>query len=160
MINCFLPAKINRSDYNLFKDFFNAVCGEFFTAIIGKTFNNLNIQLQNPKNNNTIYHIMSKEDYISHKRCFDNQRAEKIPWIKYILFDNNCKQCENHLIWGKLHTNNRVRWYIYCKDKSYVIILEEYKSNIAYLVTAFNVTPQKSKELLKSYQYYIEYGIK
>lgn len=154
-----LPNTIDRAKFNIFKDYFNEVCKKFQESIIGQSFNGRIIKLQHPTNNKTIWHILSKEDLISHKRVFDSSRAAKITWISCLLHASSCSNCEQHKIWAKKHNGKAIRWFIYCEKEKYIIIFEEYGENILYLITAFNVTPQKELEFLRNYNDYLKYGI-
>ena len=154
-----LPETIERNDFDKFQDYFNEVCKRFQNSVIGQTFNGRIIKLQHPVNNKTIWHILSKEDLTSHRRVFDSSRAAKTTWISYLLYASTCTSCEQYNIWAKKHNGKSIRWFIFCKTEKYVIILEEYGSDVLYLITAFNVTPQKEREFLKNYAEYINFGI-
>ena len=154
-----LPDLIERKKYNNFEDFFNAICLEFQTFIVRNKFMGKTIHLARPEDNKTIRHIISKENLTSHRREVDNSRAEKITWIKHFLDTANCSKCINYHVWAKKAINNRNRWYIYCKQEKYVIILEE-NNEILYLITAFNVTPQKDKDFEKNYKDFLKFGCK
>ncbi len=158
--NCtYLPPLIYRKDYKNYQDFFDSICTEFTSFVIGISFKGRKIQLQHPQNNQTIRHIISKENPITSERIPNTSRAERIPWIKQLLKEENeCASCKDNLYWAKWH-GNKIRWYVYCSKIKYVIILEEYKQDIFYLITAFIVTKQKDKELMKDYQAYIKFGI-
>jgi hypothetical protein len=84
-------------------------------------------------------------------REFDNDRSQRLHWIKYHIDEN---KLENVLIYSVKEPNGK-RTYIYDKDEKYVVILEPLRSGDAYyLLTAYYVKGKDAKrnKFVKKYK--------
>ena len=153
-----LPQIFLRDDYTNLSTFWQAVRDEIINHVVGLTFQNKTVRLQNPQNHQTIWHIITKkQDLSDSSRFIDINRAAHVPWISFLL-SGNCNSCDNYLVWPKRH-KGATRWCVYCPEESYIVILEEKGKNELIIITAFIVTPHRAKDLCKEYQNYIKYGI-
>ncbi len=98
-------------------------------------------------------HIITRKNKYSGKRDFDRERTNKIHWIKPIIENKNDSRIKYFEKVNNKGFNQQYYWY---KEKSYIVIIRELKSDLL-LITAFSVdTMEKSK-----YQkYYNEYNEK
>lgn len=153
-----LPQIFIRNNYENLTAFWNVVRDEIINHVVGLTFHDKTVRLQNPQNHQTIWHIITKkQDSSNPSRYIDVSRAERVPWISFLLSERH-ENCLNFLFWRKRH-KGAIRWCVFCTEVNYIVILEEKGQNELIIITAFNVTPQRAKDLCKEYQNYIKYGI-
>lgn len=85
-------------------------------------------------------------------RKFDENRAKRIRWIKYLIV--NFDKVDRNILsffYEETEGKNRgkLRLYIWAKDHDYVVIIEKLNSNSSFLVTAFYIDEKYNK---KTYQ--------
>lgn len=159
MPNCILlPHLFCRDEYKNYTEFWHAIRDEILHHVVGLTFHQKIIRLQNPENYKTIWHIITKDTNSSNnERSIDRERAEHVPWIRFLL-SGECDTCDNFLVWRKRH-KRAIRWCIYCPKEKYVVILEERGHDELILITAFLVTQQRDHDFQKEYNQYVKNGI-
>ena len=106
----------------------------------------------------SFWHIISDE----HKgtpKCDKNripnlERCSKIVWVKPLITDLN--SCKHYKVWVQFHDKtNRNRYFIWCTNIDYLVILEDRKSFFK-LITAYPVRKSKKVQLNNHYEQYIK----
>lgn len=80
-------------------------------------------------------HVCTRESKHSGKRYFDTERANKIHWIKPVVYykdDTRVRYFE------RIHANGKNQQYYWLHEKNYVVIIREITQYLQ-LVTAFKV---------------------
>lgn len=86
----------------------------------------------------SFWHVISEGKGGDENRLPDLRRCESISWIKPLIQEDNT--CVHHKVWAKYHDKTKKdRWYIWCDELDYVVILED-RGSVFRLITAFNVT--------------------
>ncbi len=96
-----------------------------------------------------FYHIITKKNRKNKMRFYDDERTSKIVWILPIIRNYLCnEECciERIKVW-----KSEKRVSIYFQETRFLIILDE-KKRVYNFITAFPVTEQYNKSLLKRYQ--------
>ena len=142
-----------NGDYPKYQDY---IIKFFKENILNVNFDKKIIKFQNPQNDTTILHIISKNTD-GKNREIDLRRCERITWIPHLLQSEDCQQCDQFLVWKKPEPKrNRLRTYVFCANKNYIVVLEEHK-NILFLVTAFNVDNHHRTKYINEYNDYLKY---
>ncbi|QDO95280.1 hypothetical protein FNB79_15305 [Formosa sediminum] len=95
-------------------------------------------------------HICTRESKHSGKRNFDNQRANKIHWIKpVVLFKENARV----RYFERLHANGKNQQHYWLHEKDYIVIIREI-TNALQLVTAFKVDAVERRRFQNWYNAY------
>ena len=97
-------------------------------------------------------HIITRTDNEGN-RVPDYDRLRRITWIRPLI-TLNC-DCVYYKVWSALHERSKAyRWFIWCTQENYVIILEEQKKSYI-LITAYLVDEERTKKkFLKAYEKY------
>jgi len=95
-----------------------------------------------------FWHIVTKDNELTSKRCLNISRAQKIPWIKPLILAVPHASIKH---WRYLEGGGEIRHYIWSESTDYLVILEERKLRL-FLVSAFCIEPWKRKELDRKYQ--------
>ncbi|NLZ54917.1 MAG: hypothetical protein GX892_17585 [Thermoanaerobacteraceae bacterium] len=128
--------------YNLYMDDFiyNNV---YFRGVPVKTFTNLEY---NGKQQ-TFNHITTEG---SRDRLYNYLRCERYKWIKAMIEEKACENCEDLAIWPEVRRKKH-NILIWCRKTNFVVVLEKRKTDY-YLITAYCVTyPNKERDLRMSY---------
>lgn len=106
-----------------------------------------------------FWHLITKERWITNnsqkrkERLPDYRRAERLSWFAPVIRNIGDKEIK---FWRYLEGGSQVRLYIWLCDFDYAIILEEKEMKrgpVAFLITAFYVTGENSREKLsKKYE--------
>ena len=99
-----------------------------------------------------FWHIISRKN--GKNRIFDEQRAKRISWIKYIIIDYNKKHIK---LFYYCEDNHKIRLYLWLYQYDFVVILEKIQKqdNMAFIITSFYVDNEKKrKSFEKKYKNY------
>lgn len=95
-------------------------------------------------------HVVTRQSKIRGKREFDQQRANRIHWIRPIL-----ENLDDDRIWyfEKENEDNENQEYYWYESKNFLVILKPIEPDV-FLVTSFYVDTEKKKQLKRWYQTY------
>ncbi len=98
----------------------------------------------------TFVHVVTRESKMRGKREFDQQRANRIHWIRPIL-----ENSEDDRIWyfEKKNEDNENQEYFWYESKDFLVILKSIEPDVL-LVTSFYVDADKKKQLRRWFQTY------
>lgn len=80
-------------------------------------------------------HICTRDNKHSGRRDFDNQRSNKIHWIKPVVLN---KEDGRVKYFEKLHSNGKNQHFLWLHEKDYVVIIREIVPDLQ-MITAFVV---------------------
>jgi len=82
-------------------------------------------------------------------RLFDNRRAEKLPWCRPVIENENEPEI---LVWDYMESDNKPNTYIWLKDYDYIVILREKNTSHHYyhLKTGFHISGDGIRKKLKN----------
>ena len=101
----------------------------------------------------SFWHIISEGEG-DLNRLPKMERCEKVGWVKPLILDKG--NCEHYKLWIRYHDQSKKnRYYIWCTDIQYMVILEDRHSHYK-LISAFNVMPYAVKKYQKEYDGYIK----
>lgn len=104
---------------------------------------------ENDKYERGFWHLIEKEDQVTHERSFDPRRAERLTWCAPAI--KNCK-AEVITMWEFREAKNRINIYIWLEHFDYVIIFQKKKFKlgfVAFLITAFYVDGNSKRRNLR-----------
>jgi hypothetical protein len=98
----------------------------------------------------TFVHVVTRESKIRGKREFDQQRANRIHWIRPIL-----ENAKDERIWyfERQNENDENQEYYWYESQDFLVILKPIEPDVL-LVTSFYVDKDKKKQLRGWYQKY------
>lgn len=98
----------------------------------------------------TFVHVVTRESKMRGKREFDQQRANRIHWIRPILENSG-----DDRIWyfEKENEDNENQEYYWYESQDFLVILKPIEPDVL-LVTSFYVDTEKKKQLRRWYQTY------
>jgi len=93
-----------------------------------------------------FWHLITKLDNSIGDRFLDTPRARRLPWCKPTIENST----DNFIkVWEFLESSGRVKTYIWLENFDYLVIVQE-RRNVFFLVTAFHVDGDASRNRLKS----------
>lgn len=102
---------------------------------------------------NSFEHIVSKQSPNNKKyRKFCIERCERIRWIRAII-EQSLKCCDIRVFKKYDDRSKKDRVYIWCKQKHYMIILED-RDQFYFLLTAFVVDDDNEEQYASYYDKY------
>ncbi len=130
------------------------------TEICNITFKGERIKVNNNKSHHpickgkhqTFEHIITRKSEYSGKRNFDNQRANRINWIKPII-ENYKLPCIKYF--EEKNKNNQLQYFFFYEDRDFIVIARELP-NGRMLITAFCVDGYEKNRYKKRYNLYIK----
>jgi hypothetical protein len=98
----------------------------------------------------TFVHIITRKSYYSGKRSFEPERANRIHWIKEILFQKNDKRIK----FFKWQDQNRItKDHYWFEEGNFMVVLKKISKDLI-IVTAFCVDKLEIAKYKKRYYQY------
>lgn len=98
----------------------------------------------------TFEHIITRESKHSGKRNFDNQRANRIHWIKPIV--ENCDDIRIKY-YEAYNNKGQLQYFFFYEDKNFIVITRELP-NGKMLITAYYIDDYRKRGHKKQYEEY------
>ena len=100
--------------------------------------------------NQSFEHIITRKSHHSGKRNFDNQRANRIHWIKPII--DNYEDSRVHYF-EELNSDNQLQYFFYLYERDFIVILRALPQG-NMLITSYYVDDYQKNYFKKKYEKY------
>jgi len=100
-----------------------------------------------------FWHIVTCKNRVTRIREYDENRAERIEWVKRMIANHNDVEVKSFYYY---EDNRKIRFYLWAYNHDFLVILQKLGATESYLVTSFYIDRIGKKEVTqRKYDEYI-----